>query len=114
MTTRTDTAPASVVPGSRIRLRIAGMSCNSCVDRVQSALERIPGVQVIDVRPGGATIELQPDVDSHALVRAIASAGYEVIGAQSLDVRPEPAGRTHAVSGAGCCRGPEVGHRHRG
>ena len=110
MTTRTDSAPGSVVPGSPIRLRIAGMSCNSCVDRVKSALERIPGVQVIDVRPGGATIELQPEVDSHALVRAIASAGYEVIGAQSLDVRAEPAERTHAAGGAGCCGGAEVAH----
>lgn len=89
------------------------MSCNSCVDHVRSALESIPGVHVIDVRRGIATIELQPEVDSHALVRAIASAGYEVGGAQSLDVSAEPAGRTHAAGGAECCCGPVVAHRLR-
>lgn len=114
MTTRTDRAPGSVIPGSRIRLQIAGMSCNSCIDRVQSALKSIPGVRVIDVRRGGATIELQSEVDSHALVRAIASAGYEVTGAQSQDVRAEPAVRTHAASGGGCCCGPEGAHRGPG
>ena len=114
MTTQTDRTPASVKPGSRIRLQIAGMSCNSCVDHVQSALESILGIRVIDVRRGSATIELQPEVDSRELVRAVASAGYEVIGALSLDVRAEPAGRTHAAGGAGCCGGPEVAHRIRG
>ena len=113
MTASTDRAPGSVMPGSRIRLRIAGMSCNSCVDHVRSALESIPGVHVIDVRRGSATIELQPEVDSHALVQAVASAGYEVTGADSLDVRSEPAGRTHAAGGAGCCCGPVVTHRLR-
>ena len=59
-------------------------------------------------------LELQSEVDSHALVRAIASAGYEVTGAQSQDVRAEPAVRTHAASGGGCCCGPETTHRGRG
>lgn len=112
MTTRIDRTPGSAKPGSRIRLHIAGMSCNSCIDRVQSALESIAGLRVIDVRRGSATIELQPEVDSHALVRSIASAGYEVIGVHSLDARIEPAVRTRASGGGGCC-GPDVAHDDR-
>ena len=114
MTTRTRNAPGLATPGSRVRLQIAGMSCNSCVARVRSALESVAGLRVIDVRRGSAIIELQPEGDSHALVRAIAAAGYEVIGVQSLDASVEPAIRNHATGGGGCCCRPEAAHHVRG
>lgn len=109
--TRTGRTPGHAQAGNRIRIRIAGMSCSSCVDHVGSALAGIAGLRVLDVRPGSAAIELEPDVDGHAVVRAITAAGYEVIGITPVDAREEFAMRAYPVSGGGCCCGPEAAHQ---
>ena len=66
--------------GSTISLPIEGMTCASCVGRVEKALGGVEGVasvsvnlatQRADVRPGGV-------IDRQALVRAIEGAGYHV------------------------------------
>ena len=111
MITRTSRTSGHGKATSRIRLQIAGMSCGSCVNRVRSALAGIEGARVIDVRPGSAAIELQPEVDGHAVVSAIAAAGYEVMGVDPLDAPEESAMRRHPVSGGGCCCGPEAVHQ---
>lgn len=98
MTTRTGRTPGHAQAGNRIRIRIAGMSCSSCVDHVRSALAGIAGLRVLDVRPGSAAIELEPDVDGYAVVRALASYGYEVIGITPFDAREEAVRRTHPVT----------------
>ena len=95
---------------SRIHVHIAGMTCDSCVNHVRSALERIPGARVIDVKRGGAAVELHPEVDTSAVVTAIAGAGYRVIGIGPLDAvgqyrtLPDPGGS------GGCCCGSDAAH----
>ena len=111
MITRTNRKSGLDKASSRIRLQIAGMSCSSCVNRVRSALAGVAGTRVIDVKPGSAAIELQPDVDGLAVVRAISAAGYEVTGVRPFDAPEKPARRTHPVSGEGCCCGPDAAHQ---
>ena len=66
--------------GEEVALKITGMSCASCVARVEKALAQVPGVADVSVnlateeahlhrRPGSADIA--------ALVAAVAAAGYE-------------------------------------
>jgi len=61
-----------------VRLEIEGMSCGHCVASVRSALSGLAGVQVAEVRIGGATITLHPTQASvAALIDAVQDAGYE-------------------------------------
>ena len=63
-----------------IRLPIEGMSCASCVGRVEAALGRVPGVSAVAVNLATERAEIRANagVDRAALVAAVAQAGYEV------------------------------------
>ncbi|HEX5240510.1 MAG TPA: heavy metal translocating P-type ATPase, partial [Candidatus Limnocylindrales bacterium] len=68
-----------------LRLPIDGMTCASCVNRIERFLNRTPGVESASVNLATelATVRYRPEVAGRAeLVRAIEDAGY--------DVRPEP------------------------
>jgi Cu+-exporting ATPase len=69
-----------------IQLPIAGMTCASCVNRIERFLKKTPGVEAatVNLATEVATIRYLPDVVGRAeLVGAIEAAGY--------DVRPERA-----------------------
>lgn len=59
-----------------ISLAITGMTCGHCVAGVRRALAAVPGVQVQDVRIGGATVTAD-GVPAAALVAAVEDAGYQ-------------------------------------
>ncbi|HEX6868979.1 MAG TPA: heavy metal translocating P-type ATPase, partial [Candidatus Limnocylindrales bacterium] len=62
-------------------LPIEGMTCASCVNRIERFLRKTPGVETVTVNLATemATIRYLPDVaDRGALVGAIESAGYDV------------------------------------
>ncbi|MCB9546141.1 MAG: cadmium-translocating P-type ATPase [Myxococcales bacterium] len=63
-------------------LPIGGMSCASCVVRVERALTQVPGVTAahVDFATARATVAADPGTDEAALVRAIEDAGYRVPG----------------------------------
>src|SRR4051812_44374926 len=60
-------------------LQIGGMTCASCVARVERALGRVPGVVSVSVNLASerADIETVGDVSSESLLAAIDDAGYE-------------------------------------
>ncbi len=63
----------------RTELSIEGMSCGSCVARVERALSGLEGVYRAEVSVGSAEVAHDPSRVSEAdLVRAVESAGYEV------------------------------------
>ncbi|WP_019561598.1 heavy metal translocating P-type ATPase [Caldimonas manganoxidans] len=66
------------VPRHERRLRIEGMSCASCVNRVEKALERVPGVIQAHVNPATetATVTALRGVSDAALLSAVRQAGY--------------------------------------
>ncbi|HEY1226795.1 MAG TPA: heavy metal translocating P-type ATPase, partial [Ramlibacter sp.] len=77
MTTATLPQP-SLAP---VRLQIEGMTCASCVNRVERALRKVPGVTSAEVNLATETAEVQlaqpaPAVED-ALTGAVAKAGYQ-------------------------------------
>ncbi|NLG59074.1 MAG: copper-translocating P-type ATPase [Gammaproteobacteria bacterium] len=64
------------VPADSIELAVEGMTCASCVGRVERALQAVPGVEraAVNLATGRATV--QGHVPEQALVDAIAGAGY--------------------------------------
>jgi Cu+-exporting ATPase len=63
----------------RIRLPIEGMTCASCVTRVEKALKAVPGVGTADVNLATetATVTMAAGATPGALVEAVHKAGYE-------------------------------------
>ncbi|MCF5392915.1 copper ion binding protein, partial [Pseudomonas syringae] len=71
-----------VVPAQTIELSVEGMTCASCVGRVERALQAVPGVSqaTVNLATERATVRGVAALD--ALLAAIEKAGYE---ARSLD-----------------------------
>jgi Au+-exporting ATPase len=71
-------APASVIPASRpVEIAIEGMTCASCVGRVERALKAVPGVTEAIVNLATEKATIKGPADSAALIAAIENAGYE-------------------------------------
>ena len=70
---------ATARPAS-LRLPIDGMTCASCVGRVERALKKVPGVQAVNVNLAteAAEVEAAESLDVSALTRAVEDAGYQV------------------------------------
>jgi P-type Cu+ transporter len=82
-------APAR--PAAEISLPIAGMTCASCVNRIERFLKKTPGVETatVNLATETATIRYLPELAGHAeLAGAIEAAGY--------DLKPAPAGESTA------------------
>lgn len=110
MTVRTSATSRAGTAMRRMHLGIAGMSCGSCLDRVRSKLERVPGVRVLDLRLGGAVIELQPGVDSGDVTAAVAAAGYRVTGHRALAGWESSSISADDGRPQGCCCGSHATH----
>jgi len=73
----TGTDTAQPLPIGTIDLAIGGMTCASCVARVEKKLNKVPGAQaVVNLATETARVTLTDDVDAAALVAAVESAGY--------------------------------------
>ncbi len=70
-----------------VRFDVLGMSCASCVGRVEKALVKVAGVQAASVNLATESVEIRAghDVPVTVLADAIRAAGYEVAGA-SVDL----------------------------
>jgi len=77
-----------------VDLAIRGMSCASCVGRVEKALARVPGVAAVAVNLATerARIETHGRVLLEALAQAVTAAGYEVAPTAQPAARAEPGG----------------------
>ncbi len=78
-------APAAGI-GS-IDLTIGGMSCASCVGRVEQALRAVPGVSeaAVNLATHGASVRHSGTVTIEALTTAVAKAGYEAAPVVALE-----------------------------
>ncbi|MCU0952880.1 MAG: heavy metal translocating P-type ATPase, partial [Burkholderiaceae bacterium] len=87
------------VPLTSKRLAVEGMTCASCVARVEKALAAVPGVvkATVNLASETAQIEALQTVQRGALIAAIDRAGYTVraeasdAAASAAAVRPDPA-----------------------
>lgn len=77
---------------SPISLPIEGMTCASCVGRVEAALRKVHGVASVAVNLATERAEVRPSghgsVDRAALVQAVEKAGYDV-PAQTIELSVE-------------------------
>ena len=71
--------PASFLapPTAALELAIEGMSCASCVGRIEKALKAVPGVAEVAVNLATEKAVVQGGADPAALIAAVAEAGYE-------------------------------------
>ena len=58
---------------STINLKIEGMHCEACVNRVKRALERVEDTKIKEVQIGSASIET---LNLEAAIAAVTKAGY--------------------------------------
>ena len=70
------TTPA-LPPATTADLPIAGMTCASCVRRVEAAIRAVPGVQDVSVNLATETARVTGLFDAAALVAAVTRAGYQ-------------------------------------
>ena len=70
------------VPARTVELAIEGMSCASCVGRVETALAGVPGVRSasVNLATERATVAVDGGTPLPALIAAVAAAGYEAHG----------------------------------
>ncbi|HEY2705938.1 MAG TPA: heavy metal translocating P-type ATPase [Candidatus Dormibacteraeota bacterium] len=75
---------------TRMGIGVEGMSCASCVRRVERALATVPGVEAASVSliTESAEVSAAPGIDPECLLRAVREAGYE----GRLLARQRPAG----------------------
>jgi len=66
-------------PSRELDLAVTGMTCASCVGRVQRALARVPGVAQasVNLATEQAHVATQADIAIEDLIRAVEKAGYE-------------------------------------
>ncbi|MFO1163922.1 MAG: heavy metal translocating P-type ATPase [Paracoccus sp. (in: a-proteobacteria)] len=64
-------------PSGAVELSVQGMTCASCVGRVERALRAVPGVSDAAVNLATERATVQGSADTASLIAAIADAGYE-------------------------------------
>jgi len=69
------------VESNQTELKIEGMTCASCVRRVERALGKVPGVQeaIVNYATEKAIVQHNGHVDSETLAKAVEDAGYGVV-----------------------------------
>ncbi|MGH2395663.1 MAG: copper ion binding protein, partial [bacterium] len=89
------------VPRERLVIPIAGMSCASCVTKVEDALRATEGVlsASVNLAREQATVEYIPGVvPPEALRRAVRDAGYEALASEEGTVDREAARRARELA----------------
>jgi len=88
------------VPEQTLQLSIGGMTCASCVGRVERALTRVPGVESAEVNLATETAQIRMlrGVDVAALTAAVAKAGYRA-SLPAEAAAAAPAGPAWSASG---------------
>jgi Cu+-exporting ATPase len=78
----------STISNQSLDIGIGGMTCASCVNRVERALKKVPGVAeaTVNLATESARISFEPSEQMEArLRRAVRDAGYEPLAASAMD-----------------------------
>ena len=61
-------------------LGVGGMTCNNCVNHVETALSNIAGVSDVEVNlaEAKATVNAESNIDKKILEEAVTNAGYSI------------------------------------
>jgi Cu+-exporting ATPase len=94
-----DTVSPSPTPAARLTLGISGMSCSACANRIEKALNAMPGVEqaAVNFASESATVAYDPSaVTPEALAKTVVDAGYEAT------LPPAPATVDLVLGGMSC------------
>ena len=80
-------------------LKITGMTCDSCARHVREALERVPGVQSVEVSytKGRAQLAVAAGTPTRDLIAAVDRLGYRAALADAPDAPPLTGGLDHRL-----------------
>lgn len=97
-----------ILPEQKIDLAIGGMSCASCVSRVEKVLRRVPGVKEVSVNLATerAHVLAGPGVTDAELIAAVAQGGYSATLAEQA--KPQSDRREGLILAAGFVLGAPV------
>ncbi|TFL19352.1 heavy metal translocating P-type ATPase [Jannaschia formosa] len=81
------------VPQRTVTLEVEGLSCASCVGRVERALAEVPGAGEVSVNLATGRATVTGGAEAPALIAAITAAGYGAlpVEAEAEDTRPDEA-----------------------
>ena len=83
---------AALAPDTELDIGIGGMTCASCVSRVEKALSKVPGVSTATVNLATETARIHFAAAEHMeakLRRAVRDAGYEPVAANAVIDAPD-------------------------
>lgn len=84
-----------------VTLKIGGMGCGNCVQKVNTALAGLPGTRVESVTVGSARLAIDPGVGSTgAAVAALARIGFDASVEEPASVSRDGS----SFARGGCCR----------
>ena len=86
--------PGAGAPATTLALDVEGMTCASCVARVEKALLKVPGVvsASVNLATHQATVEIAAEVPAATLAAAVDKAGYTAtVVVQDAPRAPQPA-----------------------
>ncbi|MES2814692.1 MAG: heavy metal translocating P-type ATPase, partial [Pseudomonadota bacterium] len=87
------------VPAVSQELSIEGMTCASCVARVERALKAVPGVTLANVNLATETARVEGTVDPAALLQAVKAVGYKAHIAASANAETPTERREREAEG---------------
>ncbi|WP_321809903.1 MULTISPECIES: heavy metal translocating P-type ATPase [unclassified Burkholderia] len=95
-------APSATPASASLELAIDGMTCASCVSRVEKALEKVPGVThaSVNLATERASVHGTSALDAATLIEAVTTAGYRASLAATADVGASTDATARAGSGA--------------
>ena len=96
-----NSSPTEAAPAAQSQsIRIEGMTCASCVARVERVLKRVPGVQEVSVNLATelARVESSQPVPFDALAQVIDKAGYQAFAVPDPDAAPAAQGEDAAAA----------------
>ena len=64
-----------------INLKVNGMVCNGCENRVKNVLKNIEGVEnvIANHESDMVTVTLKEEIDANIIIKTIENLGYEII-----------------------------------
>ncbi len=67
--------------GNKKVIRVEGMSCEHCAEKVKSALMEIEGVKsvAVNLKKGEVKIKYILDISDNTIVKAVSEVGYQVV-----------------------------------
>ena len=100
-------------PGPRtMTFEVTGMTCVSCVNRIERHVRRLPGVQRADVNLATerTTVVADPGLTGEEVAKAIEAAGYEARAVADDGTLHAAVGGSRRHTGPDRGRGPYAGH----